>query len=209
MPPRIARAIKRLVDVLVSAMGLAGLSPLLVVLGAISWWYQGWPVVFTQDRPGRHGRVFRLYKFRTMTNATDASGQLLPDEARLTPIGRFLRKTSLDEVPQLFNVLRGEMSLIGPRPLLVRYLDRYTPEHHRRHDVRPGITGWAQVNGRNAVAWHDRFDLDVWYVDNWSLALDARVLWQTVRTVFRREGISGSGSETMTEYMGPTVVEAS
>lgn len=209
MPPRIARAIKRLVDVLVSAMGLAGLSPLLVVLGAISWWYQGWPVVFTQDRPGRHGRVFRLYKFRTMTNATDASGQLLPDEARLTPIGRFLRKTSLDEVPQLFNVLRGEMSLIGPRPLLVRYLDRYTPEHRRRHDVRPGITGWAQVNGRNAVAWHDRFDLDVWYVDNWSLALDARVLWQTVRTVFRREGISGSGSETMTEYMGPTVVEAS
>ncbi len=162
----------------------------------------GSPVLFRQDRPGKDGRVFRLMKFRTMRDAKDKAGRDLPDAERLTPLGKFLRATSLDELPQLWHVLCGDMSLVGPRPLLVRYLDRYSPRQARRHDVKPGITGWAQVNGRNAVCWEKRLEMDVWYVENWSLALDLRILLLTLRKVFVREGISAAGEATMSEFMG-------
>lgn len=162
----------------------------------------GSPVFFRQQRPGMHGKSFTLIKFRTMTNTRDANGVILPDADRLTPFGKFLRSTSLDELPELWNVLCGEMSFVGPRPLLMRYLERYSPEQARRHEVRPGITGWAQVNGRNAVDWPERFSLDVWYVDNVSLLLDLRILFMTVRAVFKREGISQEGQATMQEFRG-------
>jgi lipopolysaccharide/colanic/teichoic acid biosynthesis glycosyltransferase len=162
----------------------------------------GSPVFFKQQRPGLHGKPFYMFKFRTMTNACDGDGCLLPDCDRLTPLGRFLRSTSLDELPELFNVLKGDMSLVGPRPLLMQYLDRYTPEQARRHEVRPGVTGWAQVNGRNALSWEDKFEMDVWYVDNRSFWLDLKILWMTLLKVVRREGISGDGCETMTEFEG-------
>jgi lipopolysaccharide/colanic/teichoic acid biosynthesis glycosyltransferase len=164
---------------------------------------QGAPF-FTQLRPGKSGKTFRVIKFRTMNNRRDQAGKLLPDAQRLTKIGRFVRSTSLDEIPQLINVIKGDMSLIGPRPLLVRYLDRYTPEQARRHEVRPGITGWAQVNGRNAISWEEKFTLDVWYVDNLSFALDMKILWMTIKKVLRREGISSGSSATMEEFMGST-----
>jgi lipopolysaccharide/colanic/teichoic acid biosynthesis glycosyltransferase len=153
-------------------------------------------------RPGLHGKPFVMYKFCTMLDLRDKEGNLLPDEQRLTGIGRFLRSTSLDELPELINVLKGEMSLVGPRPLLMEYLDRYTPEQARRHNVKPGITGWAQVNGRNAISWEDKFKLDVWYVDNWSLWLDIKILFLTIIQVFRREGISADGYSTMPKFMG-------
>jgi len=162
-------------------------------------------VIFTQERPGLHGRIFKMYKFRTMRDLRDAGGNLLPDEQRLTKLGRFLRSTSLDELPELFNVLKGEMSLVGPRPLLVAYLDRYTPEQARRHEVLPGITGWAQVNGRNAISWEEKFKLDVWYVDHQSFWLDLKILFMTLAKVFKREGISAEGSATAPEFMGSDI----
>jgi sugar transferase EpsL len=164
----------------------------------------GQPVLFRQLRPGMHGRPFTLYKFRTMTDACDASGCLLPDSQRITPFGRFLRSTSLDELPELWNVLRGDMSLFGPRPLLMQYLDRYTPEQARRHEVRPGLTGWAQVHGRNAISWDEKFALDVWYVDHVSFWLDLHIAFLTVWTVLRRAGINAAGEATMSEFLGNT-----
>ena len=195
---------KRVIDVIVSALGLALLSPLLVALYARARREFGSPALFVQDRPGLHGRPFRLIKFRTMTNAVDARKNLLPDTERLTPFGRWLRSTSLDELPELWNVLRGDMSLVGPRPLLMQYLDRYSRDQARRHEVRPGITGWAQVRGRNAISWEERLALDVWYVDNRSTWLDLKILALTVIKVLRREGISAEGEATMPEFMGST-----
>jgi lipopolysaccharide/colanic/teichoic acid biosynthesis glycosyltransferase len=162
----------------------------------------GSPVLFRQERPGRYGRPFMMVKFRTMTDGRDAQGQLLPDADRLPPFGRWLRSTSLDELPELWNVVRGDMSLVGPRPLLMRYLPLYNERQRRRQEVRPGVTGWAQVNGRNALGWEERFEMDVWYVDNQSLLLDTRVLWITVRKVLVREGISAAGEATMQEFKG-------
>ena len=162
----------------------------------------GKPVLFTQLRPGRNGRVFSLTKFRTMTDARDEKGRPLPDEQRLTPIGRFLRRWSLDELPEFCNVLKGDMSLVGPRPLLIEYLDRYSPEQARRHDVKPGLTGWAQVNGRNAITWEQKFSLDTWYVDHLSLGLDLRIIAMTFVKIIRREGINQPGMATMEEFLG-------
>ena len=182
-----------------------GLLLLAVPLALLAWQVRrklGSPVLFTQVRPGLHGKSFRMVKFRTMTDARDASGALLPDAQRLTPFGRFLRASSLDELPELWNVLRGEMSLVGPRPLLMEYLPLYSPEQARRHEVRPGITGWAQINGRNAISWADKFALDVWYVDHRSLWLDLRILWMTVRKVLVRDGISAAGEATMPRFEG-------
>ena len=193
---------KRLLDLVVAAAGLILLSPLLAVLALLVRTRLGRPVLFTQERPGLGGRPFRICKFRTMRDARDASGAPLPDAHRLTPLGSFLRSTSLDELPELFNVLRGDMSLVGPRPLLLEYLPLYTPEQARRHEVRPGITGWAQVNGRNAISWEEKFALDVWYVDNRSLLLDLRVLALTAAKVLAREGISQEGRATMERFTG-------
>ena len=193
---------KRLFDLLASIIGLLVISPVLLVIAILVWIYHGRPVLFGQKRPGLHGQPFRIFKFRTMTEARAADGSLLPDEQRLTPLGRFLRASSLDELPEFFNVLRGEMSIIGPRPLLMQYLERYSPEQARRHDVLPGITGWAQVNGRNALTWEDKFRLDVWYVDHWSFWLDLKILFLTVSKVFKREGISQPGHATAEEFMG-------
>jgi lipopolysaccharide/colanic/teichoic acid biosynthesis glycosyltransferase len=162
----------------------------------------GSPVLFSQDRPGLHGKVFRMFKFRSMTDARDTHGVLLSDAQRLTPFGKWLRATSLDELPGLWNVLRGEMSLVGPRPLKVNYLERYSPEQARRHQVRPGITGWAQVNGRNAISWTQKFNLDVWYVDHYSFWLDLRILWLTFFKVFARDGVNSSEDVPMPEFMG-------
>ncbi len=178
--------------------------PLLVLVAVLVRLKLGSPVFFRQDRPGLGGRVFRMIKFRSMTDGRDEKGELLPDAVRLVPFGRWLRATSLDELPELLNVLRGEMSLVGPRPLLVRYLGRYSPEQARRHEVPPGITGWAQVNGRNAISWEEKLRLDVWYVDNQSFWLDCRILWLTLRKVICRDGISAAGDATMPEFMGST-----
>ncbi len=194
--------LKRLFDLLLTLPGLAVLSPLLLLLAGLVRLKHGAPVLFRQRRPGYWGQPFYIYKFRTMTNARDPQGNLLPDAERLTRLGRFLRAASLDELPELFNVLRGEMSLVGPRPLLMQYLERYSPEQARRHHVLPGITGWAQVNGRNTLDWDDRFRLDVWYVDHWSLGLDLKILALTLLKVVRREGISQPGHATMEEFMG-------
>ena len=176
--------------------------PILLILAYSVYRNFGVPILFAQTRPGLGGKPFKMYKFRTMTNAKDSNGQLLPDAERLTPFGRWLRASSLDELPGFWNVLIGDMSLVGPRPLLTEYLERYTPEQARRHEVRPGITGWAQVNGRNAISWEEKFKLDVWYVDNWSFGLDLRILWLTVLKVIRRDGISASGEATMPKFMG-------
>ncbi len=157
---------------------------------------------FTQERPGWHEKIFKLIKFRTMTNERDATGDLLPDECRLIPYGRFLRSTSLDELPELFNILKGDMAIIGPRPLLVRYLPRYNAEQHRRHDVRPGLTGYAQAHGRNAISWEEKFAMDVWYVDHLSFKTDISILWATIKTVLKHEGISSDTSATMEEFLG-------
>ncbi len=194
--------LKRFLDVLFACLGLCVLSPVMAGIAAAVWRGMGLPVLYTQVRPGLHGKPFRIYKFRTMNTVVDVSGNLMSDAARLTPLGRFLRSSSLDELPELWNVLKGDMSLVGPRPLLMEYLELYTPGQARRHEVRPGITGWAQVNGRNALSWEDRFALDVWYVDNRSLALDLKILWRTVVAVLRREGISAEGHETMPKFEG-------
>lgn len=200
----LARIVKRLIDVAVSAFGLLGLSPVLAFLLAINTAVHGWPPVFVQRRPGKGGRVFNMVKLRTMTNARDPDGALLPDAERLTRFGQFLRSSSLDELPELWNVLKGEMSLVGPRALLEQYLPLYSPEQARRHDVRPGITGWAQVNGRNAINWPEKFALDVWYVDNWSLGLDLQILARTFGVVAAAEDISADGDVTMPVFQGET-----
>lgn len=193
---------KRLFDIVVSAFLILILFPLFLILAVLVRLTLGSPVFFKQVRPGLHARPFTMYKFRTMTNARDEQGRLLPDEERLTTFGRFLRSTSLDELPELFNVLKGDMSLVGPRPLLMEYLPLYTPEQARRHEVRPGITGWAQVNGRNAITWEEKFKYDVWYVDNWSFWLDIKILLLTILAVLRREGISAEGHATMPVFRG-------
>ncbi len=193
---------KRLFDIVASAAGLVVLSPLLLVIALLVRVRLGSPVLFVQERPGKGGRLFRMRKFRTMTDERGPDGELLPDERRLTPLGRVLRATSLDEFPELLNVLIGDMSLVGPRPLLPAYLERYTPQQARRHEVRPGITGWAQVNGRNALSWEDRLAMDVWYVDNRSFLLDLRILWMTVAQVLSRSGVSAEGHATMPEFRG-------
>jgi lipopolysaccharide/colanic/teichoic acid biosynthesis glycosyltransferase len=193
---------KRLFDMVAAALALLLLAP---ALALIAWQVRrklGSPVLFRQVRPGLHGQPFEMMKFRTMTDERCADGALLPDAQRLTPFGRFLRASSLDELPELWNVIKGDMSLVGPRPLLMEYLPLYTQEQIRRHEVRPGITGWAQVNGRNAISWEDKFVLDVWYVDHRSLWLDIIILWVTVRKVLRRDGISAAGEATMTRFTG-------
>ncbi len=194
--------IKRLFDIIVSAVGLVLLSPLLVLLAVLVRINLGAPVFFRQERPGLHEKIFRLYKFRSMKNEVDRDGNELPDAERLSKFGALLRASSLDELPELFNVLKGEMSLVGPRPLLVKYLPLYNEEQHRRHDVLPGITGWAQVNGRNAISWEEKFRLDVWYVDHWSPWLDLKILFLTVKKVFIREGISAENQVTTEEFRG-------
>ena len=194
--------LKRLFDLFVTFAGLILLLPLLLVLALLVRLKHGAPVFFRQTRPGLHGRPFKMVKFRTMTDERGADGNLLPDEQRLTGFGKFMRSTSLDELPELWNVLKGEMSLVGPRPLLMEYLPLYSQEQARRHKVRPGITGWAQVNGRNAISWEDKFKLDVWYVDNWSLWLDMKILWLTAGKVLKRDGISQEGSVTMEKFRG-------
>ena len=193
---------KRFVDVVLVLLAAPLWVPLLAMLAIVVRVKLGSPVFFSQIRPGRDGKPFRLIKFRSMTNARDASGALLPDAERLPPFGRLLRSTSLDELPELLNVLKGDMSLVGPRPLLMEYLPLYSAEQARRHELRPGLTGWAQVNGRNALSWEDKFKLDVWYVDNHSLWLDLRILFRTVIKVVRREGVSSEGSVTSTRFEG-------
>ncbi|HYW16167.1 MAG TPA: sugar transferase [Allosphingosinicella sp.] len=193
---------KRLTDIVLSAGGLVVLSPVLVLVAAAVAAGLGRPVFFRQVRPGFQGRPFRLIKFRTMLDAVDSDGNPLDDSERLTRFGRLLRASSLDELPELWNVLTGDMSLVGPRPLLMRYLPLYSPEQSRRHDVRPGLTGWSQVNGRNALSWPDKLALDVWYVDNRSFRLDLRILLMTVAKVLSRSGIAAEGSETMPEFRG-------
>jgi len=193
---------KRPLDVVFSWVALALCSPLLALVAIIVRMCLGAPVLFRQQRPGLHGKPFTLLKFRTMTEAKDAQGNLLPDAQRLTGLGRFLRSSSLDELPELWNVLRGDMSLVGPRPLLMEYLQRYTPEQARRHEVRPGITGWAQIHGRNAVDWERRLALDVWYVDHASAWLDLRILLRTFVQVLQRKGITAPGYATMPEFRG-------
>ncbi len=196
------RFVKRPQDFLCAGLGLAVLSPVMAVTAVLVRVKLGAPVIFAQDRPGLDGKVFKLYKFRTMTDARDAGGELLPDEDRLPPFGRKLRSTSLDELPELWNILKGDMSVVGPRPLLVRYLPRYNAYQARRHEVRPGFTGLAQVRGRNALSWDEKFRYDVEYVDNVSFLGDWRIIFETVRTVLRREGISSDTSATMEEFMG-------
>lgn len=193
---------KRLFDLAASAALIVLLSPVLAIVAVVVRLVLGKPVMFRQRRPGLSGRPFTLFKFRTMSDERDAGGALLPDAARLGRVGRFLRATSIDELPELFNVLRGDMSLVGPRPLLSEYLARYTPSQARRHEIRPGITGWAQINGRNAVVWEDRLALDVWYVDHRSFWLDLRILLKTIVIVFTRRGIAERGHVTMTPFTG-------
>ena len=193
---------KRLLDLGLTIPGLVILSPLLLIIAAWVRISLGWPVIFTQLRAGYRGRPFYVYKFRSMTDQRDHDGELLPDDQRLTRMGRFLRSTSLDELPELFNVVKGEMSLVGPRPLLVQYLERYSPEQARRHAVLPGVTGWAVINGRNALTWEEKFQLDVWYVDHRSFMLDIKILYTNIWKVFLREGISQPGQATAEEFMG-------
>ena len=198
-----ARYIKRIIDFCISAVALLVLSPLLLVVTVwLHFANRGAGAFFFQERPGKNARIFRVVKFKTMTDERDANGQLLPDEQRLTRVGRFVRSTSIDELPQLWNVLRGDMALIGPRPLLVQYLPLYSPRQARRHEVRPGITGWAQCHGRNAISWTQKFEYDVWYVDHLSFLTDLKVIWLTIKTVLTRSGIAHEGSATMEPFDG-------
>lgn len=196
------RYTKRLLDIVLSGCALLVLWPVLLILAVLVRTKLGSPVIFCQERPGKDEKIFKLYKFRSMTDARDADGNLLPDDVRLTKFGRLLRSTSLDELPELWNIFRGDMSIVGPRPLLVQYLPLYNDEQRRRHDVRPGLTGWAQVNGRNTLSWEDKFRFDVWYVDHVSFALDVKTVLLTVKKVFCREGISSGTAATMEEFRG-------
>lgn len=193
---------KRIIDIVCSGLGLIILSPILVIVAILIRFNLGSPIFFTQDRVGKDGKIFKMIKFRTMLDATDKWGEPLPDEDRLTPFGKFLRSTSLDEFPELINVLKGDMSLVGPRPLLVEYIELYSKEQWRRHEARPGITGWAQVNGRNSISWSDRFKLDVEYIDNFNILLDIKILIMTVLKVVKRDGISQDGHVTMEKFNG-------
>ncbi len=193
---------KRLFDFTSAAAALLVLLPGLIVLSLLIREKLGRPILFRQLRPGRDGRIFQVLKFRTMTDARDSTGRLLPDAVRLTPFGRWLRSTSLDELPELINILKGEMSVVGPRPLLVEYLPLFTPEQARRHEVRPGLTGWAQINGRNAITWQEKFRLDVWYVEHRSFWLDLKIIFLTVARVFRRKDIAAAGEATMPRFTG-------
>jgi len=194
--------IKRTLDVLVSVAALVVLFPVIAVVALLIHRKLGTPVLFRQTRPGKNGKPFQMVKFRTMMDAVDAQGNSLPDSERMTPFGQFLRSTSLDELPGLWSVLKGDMSLVGPRPLLMEYLPLYSKEQYRRHNVHPGVTGWAQVNGRNSISWDEKFKLDVWYVDNCSLWLDIKILFLTVKKVLVRDGISGEGEATMSKFTG-------
>lgn len=193
---------KRAIDIFFSLIGLIFLSPILFLIAILVRIKLGNPVIFSQPRPGLHSKIFNMYKFRTMLSTTDSSGNLLPDAQRLTPFGKTLRSYSLDELPELWNVLMGNMSLVGPRPLLVEYLDFYTPEQLRRHDVKPGITGWAQINGRNALSWNEKFELDIWYVENKNVFLDIKIIFLTIKKVFFKEDINAAGEATMPKYTG-------
>lgn len=194
--------LKRLIDIIISFLALLVLFPLLLLLAVIIRVDIGSPVFFVQKRAGLYGKAFNIVKFRSMTNASDDNGTLLTDVERLTSLGVFLRASSLDELPELWNVLKGDMSLVGPRPLLLDYLSLYTTEQSRRHDVPPGITGWAQVNGRNAISWEEKFRYDVWYVENQSIWLDLKIIWKTLKKVFASEGISAEGEATMSKFKG-------
>jgi len=194
--------IKRLIDICAASVALILLSPVIIIVAILINKKLGSPILFQQIRPGLHGKPFKMIKFRTMLDAVDSHGYPLPDEIRLTEFGKFLRSTSLDELPELWNVLRGDMSLVGPRPLLIEYLPLYTSEQARRHEVRPGVTGWAQINGRNAISWEQKFELDTWYVDNQNLWLDIKILFLTVWKVVHRDGISAAGEATMTKFTG-------
>ena len=202
------RYIKRLIDILLSGLALIILAIPMAILAYLVKKKLGSPVIFTQERPGKinpktgQEKIFKLYKFRSMTDEKDADGNLLPDEVRLTSFGKKLRSTSLDELPELWNIFKGDMSIVGPRPLLVRYIERYTPEQRKRHLVKPGLTGWAQVNGRNAISWEEKFKLDVEYVNNISFGLDVKIFFKTVKAVLKHEGISAAGEATMGEFMG-------
>ena len=193
---------KRALDILLSGLALIVLSPVLLVTAILVRTKLGSPVIFHQDRPGKDEKIFRLYKFRSMTDERDENGNLLPDEVRLTKFGKLLRATSLDELPELWNILRGDMSIVGPRPLLVKYLPLYNEEQKHRHDVHPGLTGWAQANGRNALSWEEKFQLDVWYVEHISFWVDVKTIFLTVKNVLRREGISSGTAVTMEEFKG-------
>ena len=193
---------KRLIDFILSLIALIVLSPILLIVALLVRTKLGSPVIFKQERPGLNEKIFTLYKFRTMTDAKDEQGNLLPDEIRLTKFGKLLRSTSLDELPELFNILKGDMAIVGPRPLLVRYLQLYNEHQKHRHDVRPGFTGWAQCNGRNAISWEEKFDLDVYYTKHVSLLLDIKIILKTVKVVLFREGISSETSVTMEEFIG-------
>ena len=194
--------VKRLVDIVCSGLGLIIISPILLIVSILIRIKLGSPIFFTQDRVGKDGRIFKMIKFRTMLDATDKWGEPLPDEDRLTPFGKMIRSTSIDELPELINVFKGDMSLVGPRPLLVEYKELYSPEQFRRHEVRPGITGWAQVNGRNSISWKERFELDVEYVENFNLFIDIKILFMTVFKVLKKDGISQDGHVTMEKFNG-------
>ena len=197
-----ARYVKRLSDIIFSISAILVLSPLLLILCIVGFIKMGGNPFFVQERPGWHEKIFKLIKFRTMDNRKDSVGDLLPDAVRLNPYGRFLRSASLDELPELFNILKGDMSIIGPRPLLVRYLPRYSEEQRHRHDVRPGLTGYAQAHGRNAVSWEEKFEMDVWYTKHVTFKTDVGIFFATIKSVFKREGISSGTSDTMEEFMG-------
>lgn len=194
--------IKRIIDLILSFMAIIVLSPVLLIVAILVRTKLGSPVIFKQKRPGMNEKIFTLYKFRTMTDETDEQGNLLPDEVRLTKFGKLLRSTSLDELPELFNILKGDMAIVGPRPLLVRYLPRYNEHQKKRHNVRPGFTGYAQVNGRNSISWEEKFDFDVYYVEHVSFLLDVKIIFKTIKVVFAREGISSDTSATMEEFGG-------
>ena len=201
------KSIKYFFDRLAAGTILILLLPIFFGLAIAVYWKMGNPVIFAQDRPGKNNRIFKFYKFRTMTDARDQDGQILPDSDRITTFGEWLRQTSLDELPQLWNILKGDMSFIGPRPLIVLYLERYSPQQARRHEVLPGITGLAQIKGRNAISWDEKFKLDVWYIDNWSLWLDLKILLLTVGKVIRKDGINQEGYATSEEFQGSSIIK--
>lgn len=193
---------KRLLDFILSLVAIVVLSPIYIIVAILVKTKLGSPILFTQDRPGKNEKIFKMYKFRTMTDERDEDGNFLPDEVRLTKFGKLLRSTSLDELPELFNILKGDMSIVGPRPLLVKYLPRYNAHQKQRHNVKPGFTGWAQCNGRNSISWEEKFDLDVYYVKHISFLLDVKIILKTIKTVIYREGISSDTSSTMEEFLG-------